>query len=38
MSRFEDIAVELESGKHADKLKALQGVGIGFVDGDIELL
>jgi len=28
----------LESGKHADKLKALQGVGVGFVDGDLELL
>lgn len=28
----------LKSGKHADKLKALQGVGVGFVDGDLELL
>ena len=28
----------LEDGAHADVLKAAQGVGIGFVDGDIELL
>lgn len=28
----------LENGKYARKLKGLQAVGIGFVDGDIELL
>ena len=46
MSRFDEIQAEavslvkkyLECGKHANKLKALQGVGVGFVDGDLELL
>lgn len=28
----------LEKGKYADVLKAKSGVGIGFVDGDIEIL
>lgn len=28
----------LEEGKYSAKLKSLQGVGVGFVDGDIEIL
>jgi shikimate kinase len=28
----------LEKGQYAEKLKTYQGVGIGFVDGDIKLL
>lgn len=28
----------LEEGKHADKLKMYQGVGAGFVDGDVWIL
>lgn len=28
----------LEEGKYADVLKSKSGVGVGFVDGDIELL
>lgn len=28
----------LEEGKYKDKLRELEGVGIGFVDGDIEIL
>lgn len=28
----------LEKGKYAEKIKAYQGVGIGFVDGDLKLL
>lgn len=28
----------LESGKYADILKAKSGIGVGFVDGDVEIL
>jgi len=28
----------LEEGKNADRLKMLEGIGVGFVDGDIEIL
>ena len=28
----------LKVGRHADKIKALQGVGTGFVDGDLKLV
>ncbi|RGZ00448.1 hypothetical protein [Clostridium sp. AM58-1XD] len=28
----------LENGRHADTLKGLQGVGVGFVDGDITVV
>ena len=28
----------LQNGKHADTLKAKAGVGVGFVDGDLEIL
>ncbi|MBD5137345.1 MAG: hypothetical protein HDT39_15565 [Lachnospiraceae bacterium] len=28
----------LEEGKHADKLKMYQGVGVGFVDGNVWIL
>lgn len=28
----------LESGKYADVLKAKMGIGVGFVDGDVEIL
>ena len=39
---FEQMSIELkrylENGQYADKLKSKEGVGIGFVDGDIEIL
>lgn len=28
----------LKKGKYADKLKSKEGVGVGFVDGDIEII
>lgn len=28
----------LEEGKNADRLKMFEGIGVGFVDGDIEIL
>ena len=32
------VADYLENGKYADKLKSLQGVGVGFVEGDLKIL
>lgn len=33
-----DVKRYLENGKYADVLKAKKGVGVGFVDGDIEIV
>ena len=33
-----ELNIYLESGKHADLLKSKNGVGVGFVDGNIEIL
>lgn len=34
----ETVCEYLENGKYADKLKALDGVAVGFVDGDLSLV
>ena len=34
----ERLQIYLENGRYAEKLKAYAGVGIGFVDGDINIL
>ncbi|MBD5089374.1 MAG: hypothetical protein HDT30_11305 [Clostridiales bacterium] len=33
-----ELKLYLEKGKHANKLKSKEGVGVGFVDGDIEII
>ena len=39
LNHITDILKEyLESGKYADVLKAKSGIGVGFVDGDVEIL
>lgn len=39
---LEQITIELklylEKGKYSDKLKSKEGVGVGFVDGDLEII
>ena len=35
---IEELSQYLESGKHAKLLKSTDGVGVGFVDGDLEIL
>ncbi|MCD7907889.1 MAG: hypothetical protein LUH04_09480 [Clostridium sp.] len=39
---LEDVIAQLEayleSGRFADKLKSYQGIGVGFVDGDVVLM
>lgn len=35
---IENLKEYLERGKYADLLKEYQGIGVGFVDGDIEIL
>lgn len=39
LNHITDVLKEyLESGKYADVLKAKSGIGVGFVDGDVEIL
>ncbi len=38
MDMSNEISEYLENGKYADKLKSYVGIGVGFVDGDIEIL